>query len=572
MSALIKPQPRPFLSIVKDLALNQVTLASSGKSSKTQRTSSTRTAVMHVAINDSMILESGRNNALLSMAGAMRRKGMTETAIAAALHAENQARCVPPLDPQEVEGIARSIGRYEQSNADEVQRSLSDTGNANRFGQALAGRVIFVAGQGWMIWDGQKWVRDEQEFIMELAKQLVRGIYQEGEGLQDNDLRNAIHKHAKSSQQLPRLKAMTTLAQSMPEVVTPSSALDAHEMLIGVANGVVDLRSGKLKPNEPELRISRHSPVVFDADAECPLFMSFLDQITAGQKPLIRYLQRVVGYSLTGKTGEQCLFFLFGMGANGKSTFLNVMRELLGGDLSRQIASETLMVRRTNATNDIARLAGVRVVIANEVEDGSPLSESLVKAITGGDIMTARFLYHEHFEFIPKFKLFIAGNHKPTIRGRDNGIWRRIRLIPFTVTIPPEQRDKDLLTKLRSELPGILNWAIKGCQAWQKGGLNEPPLVTEAVKDYRDEMDLIKQWIDARCAVGTALEVKSRAAYMDYSEWAKAGGYHPLSESVFSRELEQEFRKVKRNDGNYFIGIRVKSWQDFNPGVAPVVR
>lgn len=546
--------PRPFLSIVQGLQLDQIVLPDKATSKRTKGKGGQ--PPMPVAANDGSIPASGRNNTLTSLAGTMRKRGMSQTAIAAALHAENLARCTPPLDPQEVDGIAASIMRYPSSDSGELLKSLTDTGNAARFGLCHAGKVIYVPGQGWMVWDGLKWQGDDVDRTMEMAKVLARNIYQEGDDLEDNDARIAVAKHAKNSQQAPRLKATLELAQSIPELVLKYDQLDSHDMLLGVGNGVVNLKTGKLQAAKPDDYITRHSPVIFDAEATCPLFLQFLDQITGASKPLITYLQRVIGYCLTGNAAEQCLFFLYGYGANGKSTFLTVLTDLLGTDLARQTPSETLMARKSSgASNDIARLLGVRVVIANEIEDGSLLAESLVKQMTGGDVMTARFLYGEFIEFVPKFKLFIAGNHKPTIRGRDQGIWRRIHLIPFEVTIPPGQRDKRLSTKLRAELPGILNWAIKGCLAWQKSGLKQPQLVTEAVNDYRAEMDLIGQWVTENCIVGPQHAWPSRQAYGNYKVWAEGGGYRPMSESIFSRELETSFKKAKRKDANYFEGI-----------------
>ena len=283
-------------------------------------------------------------------------------------------------------------------------------------------------------------------------------------------------------------------------------------------------------------------------------FERFVHQVTGGDKALAKYLQRVIGYTLTGRTNEQCLYFLHGNGANGKSTFLNVIKELLGPDLARQTPSETLMTRHNSSTNDIARLQSVRMVSANEIEDGSLLAESLVKQMTGGEAMTARYHYQEFFEFVPKFKLFIAGNHKPVIRGRDNGIWRRIRLIPFVVTIPSEQRDEHLQEKLHSELPGILNWAIKGCRIWQKNGLKDPAVITNAVTAYRDEMDLIGAWIDEHCKVGAGLECRASVVYSNYKLWAEGNGYRPMSANAFGRELSQHYPKEKRNDGNFLPG------------------
>lgn len=546
--------PRPFLSIVQALQLDKIVLPDKATSKRTKGKGGQ--PPMPVAANDGSIPESSRNNTLTSLAGTMRKRGMSESAISAALQAENIANCKPPLDPAEVSAIATSIMRYPASDSAELLKSLTDTGNAARFGLRHAGQVIYVPGQGWMVWDGLKWQGDDVDRIMEMAKVLSRNIYQEGDTLEDNDARIAVAKHAKNSQQAPRLKATLELAQSIPELVLKYDQLDSHDMLLGVGNGVVNLKTGKLQAAKPEDYITRHGSVMFDAAATCPLFLQFLNQITGASKPLIAYLQRVIGYCLTGNAAEQCLFFLYGYGANGKSTFLTVLTDLLGSDLARQTPSETLMARKSSGgSNDIARLLGVRVVIANEIEDGSLLAESLVKQMTGGDVMTARFLYGEFIEFVPKFKLFIAGNHKPTIRGRDQGIWRRINLIPFEVTIPPRQRDKRLSIKLRAELPGILNWAIKGCLAWQKSGLAQPKLVTDAVKSYREEMDLIGQWVTENCIVGPQHAWPSRQAYANYKLWAEGGGYKPMSESIFSRELETSFKKVKRKDANYFEGI-----------------
>lgn len=548
--------PRPFLTLVKALQLDRIAVPEDGNAKRKKQGSSSG---MPMAANDATIPESGRNNALTSMAGVMRRKGMTEIAIAAALQAENLTRCIPPMAETEVAAIAASIMRYPEADSGSLLKSLTDVGNADRFASRYTGAVIAVPGQGWLTWSGLQWQRDEAGQIMELAKQLVRSIYQEGTALADDEARVAIAKHAKASQQVQRVKAILELAKSSPELIVPNSQLDAHDLWLGVANGVIDLTTGKLQPAQPQDHITRHSPVVFDAQAKCPQFLAFLNQVTGGNKSLTGYLQRVVGYSLTGITTEQCLFFLYGTGANGKSTFLNLVQEMLGNELARQTPSETLMARKnTSASNDLARLQGVRAVIANEVEDGSLLAESLVKQLTGGDTVTARFLYQEHIEFHPKFKLFIAGNHKPAIRGRDAGIWRRIRQIPFEVTIAPEQRDKHLQAKLRAELPGVLNWAIQGCLTWQKTGLAEPQIILDAVASYRQEMDLLAAWINDCCVTGPRCEWQARQAYYSYAQWAEGGGYKPMSEGMFSRDLEISFKKVKRKDANYFQGITDK--------------
>lgn len=554
-AAVLGPVPlcKPYLEVVKALKLEQVVV--DGEKGKRQPTPSPR-PVQGNAGNDEFIPESNRNNTLTSMAGAMRRRGMSEASIEAALQKENLTRCKPPLTEDEVAGIARSMMRYEPSSSDDIRRTLNDTGNAQRFAQRHRNDVKFAPGIGWLVWNGLHWERSGDGKVIELAKEVARNIYQEAAATPDDNLRGAISRHANASLQVARIQAMLKLAQSHPALVIEPQQLDADDLVLGVANGVVDLRSGKLRPAAREDLITLHSPVIFHASAECPQFDTFLDQVTVGDKSLAAYLQRVFGYCLSGSTAEQCLFFLHGSGANGKSTLQNVLLALLGNDLARQTPTETLMVKRSPATNDLARLQNVRVVTANEIEEGSLLAESLVKQLTGGDPITARYHYQEYFQYVPKFKLVIAGNHRPVIRGRDNGMWRRVRLIPFEAAIPPAQRDKHLFEKLRAELPGILNWAIKGFRAYLKHGLKEPKVITDAVAEYREEMDVIGAWIDECCALGSSYEWRAGAVYQSYRNWAEANGYRPMASATFGRELSARFTKQKRKDGNYYSGIR----------------
>jgi putative DNA primase/helicase len=552
MAAHSRPKPRPYLSIVAGLGLDAVKAARTVTSKKVK--ASSRIAGT-AAANDDTIPESSRNNTLASLAGMMRRKGMSAEAIDAALQVMNLQKCTPPLDPSEVTAIANSIGRYAAANSDDILQTLNDTGNAARFARKHEDETMFVFGLGWYLWDGLRWVHDSVRKVVEWAKVVARSIYDEAVAVDDGTARDKVLKHAKSSLNAPRLKACIELAQSVPELVASAGDLDSHEMLLGVANGVIDLTTGKLRRAQRTDLLTRHSPVVFDAKAKAPRFVTFIDEITGSDKKLAAYIQRVIGYALTGTAREQCLFFFHGSGANGKSVLLNVVKEVLGDDLAKQTPPETLMAKRSAQTNDIARLQNLRVVIANEVEDGNQMAEALVKQMSGGDSMTARFHYQEFFDFTPKFKLFIAGNHKPVIQGRDNGIWRRIRLIPFDVTIPPDKRDKHLQEKLRAELPGILNWAVKGCLAWQRQGLAEPAVVTTAVDAYRAEMDVIQQWTSECCTMSPAAEWKSSEAYYSYRNWAQDSGYKPLSLGNFSRDLEKRFSRVKRKDANYFVGI-----------------
>jgi putative DNA primase/helicase len=234
---------------------------------------------------------------------------------------------------------------------------------------------------------------------------------------------------------------------------------------------------------------------------------------------LIRFVQRAVGYSLTGSTNEQCLFILYGSGANGKSTFLNTISAMLG-DYARQTPTDTLLVKRGDGiSNDVARLHGARFVSAMEVDNGRRLAEAQVKQLTGGDLMAARYLYQEFFEFRPQFKLFMGVNHTPVIQGTDHGIWRRIHLVPFTVTIAKEDQDKRLVEELHAERSGILRWAVEGCLTWQAEGLEPPTAVAEATEEYRAEMDVLARFLLECRDVGPEARVATGLLYARYVGW-----------------------------------------------------
>jgi putative DNA primase/helicase len=273
---------------------------------------------------------------------------------------------------------------------------------------------------------------------------------------------------------------------------------------------------------------------------------------------LISFLQRAVGYSLTGSTREQCLFMLYGCGANGKTTFLEAISDVLAG-YAQRTPTDTLLAKDTSGiSNDIARLKGARFVVASEVEEGKRMAESLVKQMTGGEKMTARFMRAEYFEFMPHFKLWVGTNHKPVIRGTDQAIWRRIKLIPFNVTIPPEERDKNLLNKLRREMPGILNWAVMGCMDWQKNGLGEPEEVIKATNDYRSEMDVLTRFVSDCCTTATQRGTKSSELYKKYAEWSKDNGEFALSQTKFSTRMQEKgFNKTRTNRGMVWEGIAI---------------
>jgi len=349
------------------------------------------------------------------------------------------------------------------------------------------------------------------------------------------------------SENQSRIKAMIELAKSESEIVIVPEALDTDEWLLNTINGTIDLRTGELKPHVRENLITKLVSVQYDPDAVCPTWDACLHKIMGGNNELIRFLQKAIGYSLTGSTREQCMFILYGAGANGKSTFLNTIERLLA-DYAQQTPTDTLMAKKNEGIrNDVARLKGTRFVTASEAEQGKAMAESLIKQMTGGDKLTARFLHGEFFEFVPKFKLFLATNHKPNIRGVDNGIWRRIRLIPFTVTIPDAERDSDLGDKLLVELPGILRWAVEGCLAWQREGLAAPVEINQATAEYRSDMDWLQAFIDERFVVRSGLKIPASSLYQEYQQWCGQNGEHEYSQRILGMRLKDKGFETRRS-------------------------
>ncbi|MEZ5447071.1 MAG: phage/plasmid primase, P4 family [Gammaproteobacteria bacterium] len=391
---------------------------------------------------------------------------------------------------------------------------------------------------------------------------VARSIFSEAAGIQNTRLASTVRKHAERTLQLRGINAMLTLAQSVPRIVAPPDLFDSDPLRLAVENGIVDLKTGSLLPHAKENYVTRISPVVHDSKARCPSFEAFIERIFDGDRELIAYVQRVLGYCLTGYTKEQVLFFLYGTGANGKSTFVNVIRALLGQDLFCATQSETFMLQRggRSSSNDIARLQGIRVTAATEVRGSSMLNESLIKDLTGGDAVTARYLYREYFDFKPTLKLVMVGNHKPVIHGDDDGIWRRFHVIPFLIRIPDSERDPELLGKLEKELPGILNWALAGCREWLAKGLLPPKTVQGAINEYRSEMDVLGNFIEERCLVGDQHSVRAQELYMAYKGWCAANSLRPLTGTRFGRKMAERHKRTATKTGRVYHGISIKPY------------
>jgi putative DNA primase/helicase len=439
------------------------------------------------------------------------------------------------------------------------QFKLSELGNAERL-VARHGKDIRYCHEWnkWLIWTGTHWQIDLTGEVERRAKETIRAIYSEAAEIEDEEKRATLAKHAAKSETNRAISAMVELAKSEPGIPVLSDQLDSDIWLMNCKNGTLDLRTGELRPHNRKDYITRIIPTEYNPYADFEEWAKFLERIMNGNGELISFLQRAVGYSLTGSTREQCLFMLYGSGANGKTTFLEAIAETLS-DYAQRTPTDTLLSKDTGGiSNDVARLKGARFVIASEVEEGRKMAESLVKQMTGGEKMTARFMRAEYFEFKPHFKLWIGTNHKPVIRGTDHAIWRRIKLIPFNVTIPEPERDKELPNKLRKEKAGILNWAVMGCMDWLKDGLGEPEEVVKATGEYRSEMDVLTRFISDCCVTNTQKCTKSSELYRKYTEWSKDNGEFTLSQTKFSTRLQEKgFKKSVRSTGNYWLDIAI---------------
>lgn len=434
---------------------------------------------------------------------------------------------------------------------------FDDSGNAERMNDAF-GEVLkwSYVEKKWLFYEDGKWHYDDIGYHRHIADAVVAMIEQDYPLYQDDpDTEKAFMKHLKRSRSFSGKTNMIREYEHYSPILP--RMLDKHKMLLNCKNGTLNLKTGELLSHDRGNFMTKQIPVNYNPDAPEPkLWLKFLDDIFRGDPYMIRYIQKCCGYSLSGSTEEQCLFFLHGSGGNGKSVFLEIIRYILG-DYATNIQPQTIMMQNRSGSSpngDIARLKGARLVTSVEPNEGAWLDEGLVKQLTGDDVVTARKMFSDEFEFKPEFKLWMATNHKPRIKGTDNGIWRRIHLIPFTVQIPPEKMDKHLKYKLVQEAESILKWIIDGCLLWQNEGLTMPKAVKDATQEYRNEMDTLGAFIAACCIEGQG-EVKASALYSVYAKWADENNEYKLSNTKFGNEMVKRFQKVKTRNGIFYKGL-----------------
>jgi len=441
----------------------------------------------------------------------------------------------------------------------------TDSGNAEAFAALYGDRLRFahlppakggsIAGH-FLVWSGHRWATAETGEVDRWALLVARAREKAALDIEDLDRRKAALSWAMQSESAYRRRTTADLVRVTAPVATRFTDYDRDPWVLGCENGVLDLRDGTLREGRPADMVTKSVGYGFDEDADCPRWRRFLDEVFDGDTALVGFLQRAVGYSLTGDTREQVLFLCHGTGSNGKSVLLSTLRALLG-DYADNTPFSTFEWDRSNAnTNDVAALVGRRLVTAAETSEARRLNEARVKAVTGGDPVTARFLFSEYFTYVPTYKVFLAMNALPKVVGTDEGIWRRIRLVPFRVSFKGRE-DKTIGDKLRAELPGILNWALDGCLQWQtKGDLCAPTAVVDATAAYRTESDLVGRFLGETTMPLETGTVRASELYRAYATWCDDAGEKPVTGTTFGLRLgEKGFDKKRMTDGFYYVGL-----------------
>ena len=534
-----------------------------------------RAAVAQAMPNSAMIIpvfsdgrDTGDFNDMHQFAGlgeVSKQLGMLDLAErdSSALSGAGDADPLPEMREFNAPGLAVADAR----DGTATTRPLTELGNAQRLLDLYSNVLRYVPEvNGWVVFRGGAWTWDKSgSFVRETAGKLGERIYAEGTKF---DMAQAQHfaKHARNSQNVRTIDAAVSLLSDQSRIRLPLALIDADPMLIGFdyARQVIDLRTGMARKTAASDYITKSlTPCAIGDSAKAVRWLAFLEQVFDGDVGLIGWLHRWCGYLLTGSTSEQIFLFFFGLGANGKSVFAELLKHMMG-DYGRAVASETLTdIKRQagGASPDLADLIGCRLAMSSETEDGSALAESLVKSLTAGDTITARQLYAQPVQFQPAFKLLMLGNHRPIIRGNDYGIWRRVRLVPFTKTFNEQERDPHLLDTLKAEAPHILAWMVAGCVEWQRRGLADvPAVVASQTADYREEQDIIGQWLGECTKADRVSETETSELYTSYRTWALESGLKPASKVSLGRRLSERGYCGRKSSGKRFwVGMSLNA-------------
>lgn len=486
--------------------------------------------------------------------------GQLHAAVRAATVVEMEAPKVGLAETKDVEPDVSATDAALQTMSQSAREAfdLTDVGVAVRLRDYMArtgGGVRYARGLGFLVWDGKVWAPGNDEVRTALLQMGAELIASGDDGARKIALKALTNR---------AIEDVIKTLPAVPGVPTSAADFDADTHLLSVANGTVDLRTGELRPHNPEDMITRRLDVAYRPDAEAPRWMRFLDEIFPHHPELPAYMRRLVGYGITGSTAEQCFCFMHGQGANGKSAFLDALLYVFRGiTKSTEFSTFEQRVNVGQASPELASLRGARLVTASETEKYSRLAEALVKQLTGGDPVTCRFLNQNPFTYTPSFLLLVAGNYKPAILSQDLGVWRRVKLVPFEATFRGAKADTSLPATLRGEAEGILAWAVRGAMEWYAHGLQEPDSIATATQDYRESEDRLAEFLAARCVEEEGARVAPMAIRRAYQEWAEDAGLsrkEVLSGWALGVELEsRDFTKSKKGGRWGFEGLRLKT-------------
>lgn len=438
----------------------------------------------------------------------------------------------------------------------------TDLGNARRLVQLHGEHLRYVYGVGWHVWNGAHWDEDPGRVALQTrVNSTLASMYIEA-GQSQSGSRSELGKWAVTSESATRINALMQLAARDEAIQESPDDLDPDNWLMGTSSGTLDLRTGEVHDPTPAELISRVTSVPYDPEATCPQWEKFLARVQPDEE-MRAFIQRAVGYSLTGSVREQVMFVAYGEGDNGKSVLIETLGSLMG-TYGQKAPPELLMAKQAETSNDVARLRGARFVAVVETEKGRRLAEARVKELTGADTVAARFLHREFFTFRPVCKLWLVTNHRPRVMGTDNGIWRRLVLLPFREAIPASEKDRDLVDKLRTELPGILAWAVRGCLEWQRQGLATPASVLKAHREYRAEQDVLGGYLSERCVMREDVWTTAADLYSDYTNWCQTNGHALCSQTAFGISLtERGYSRVKKGTFRW-MGIALRAPGDYD--------
>lgn len=543
------------------------------------------------------VSEGQRNDVAAKLAGYYMKGGLAASQVAVLLESTFGPNCHPPMEAAEIDGVVESVvrthyrrngtGRRQHASTAGAERPdsgvgrgsgnlateqpvpkrpadfpLTDTGNAELIAYQYGDRLRFDHRQGrWLAWAEHHWINDPDGEPVRLAIEAARVRFRDSEHILDTKERERAAKWAIGSEARPRIDAALHIAKNLPPVADSGEGWDSDSWLLGCANGIVDLRTGNLRPGRPEDRMTMSTAVAYDPTAKAPRFERFLEEVFEVDDQLIDYVQRALGYSTTGDVSEQSIHICCGQGANGKSTFFNAIRSALG-DYAHNAPFSAFEARaRDTIPTEIADLDRRRFVTASETGESRRLNESRVKALSGGDPISARHLFGRFFTFDATCKIWLGVNHRPAVKDDSHGFWRRVRLIPFDRQFGEGEADSRLIERLRGEAEGILVWLVKGARHWQDFGLHAPESVLDATEAYREESDPLAEFLAQRCEIDGGLHESSRDLFDAYSDHAEQEGIpkrERLTHAKFGRLMGGRFEGKRTSGGKVYHGVRLQ--------------